>query len=132
MKEIRLPHKVTNELKVNVATDDLVRAIEKLGSIHTEAVNTFNTHGTDIGMVVNDFSKPKNKIVNSKILPELVQSIQIMKVLPHFKDIKLLLRLTEETPSNNLFHQNCDSKGPLLIFVKLDSKAIFGVSLKPI
>ncbi len=72
MKEIKLPHRVTNELKVNIATDDLAKTIENLGSINSEAVNTYNTHGTDIAMVVNDFSKPKNKIINSKILPELV------------------------------------------------------------
>lgn len=82
----------------------------------------------------NDFSKPKNKLMNSRIMPEIAQSIKILKVLPHFKENKLLYRWTPEAASksheksNQRFHECCDERGPLLALVKLvNSGAIFGV-----
>lgn len=42
--------------------------------------------------MTNDFSKPKNKLMGSRILPEMAQTIKILKVLPHFRDAKLVFR----------------------------------------
>jgi hypothetical protein len=79
-------------------------------------------------MITNDFSKPKNKIGDSNILPEIVQTNSILKVLPQFKDSKLLYRFSKDIHSNEAFHHNCDNKGPLLVLIKLENNYIFGVS----
>ncbi len=87
-------------------------------------------------MTTDDFSKPKNKLGGSRILPEAAQSIKILKVLPHFRDSKLIYRWTAIIQKENAlyersnagFHKLCDDKGPLLILVKLlNNNAIFGV-----
>jgi len=67
----------------------------------------------------------------------MAQTIKILKVLPHFRDSKLVFRWTplgngkgEFERSNVAFHRACDDKGPLLVLVKLNNNgAIFGVSL---
>ena len=87
-------------------------------------------------MLTNDFSKPKNRLLGSRIIPEMAQTIKILKVLPHFRDAKLVFRWTplgngkgEYERSNVAFHRACDDKGPLLVLVKLNNNgAIFGVS----
>lgn len=50
----------------------------------------------DMALVTNDFAKPKLKLLNSKILPEIAQTIKIMKVFPHFKESQLLYRWTRD------------------------------------
>lgn len=80
-------------------------------------------------MITNDFSKPKNKIANSSILPEIIQTNSILKVLPQFKDSKLLYRLSKDVHTNEAFHNKCDNKGPLLVLVKLGNNIIFGVQI---
>jgi hypothetical protein len=45
-------------------------------------------------LTTDDFSKPKNKLGGSRILPEAAQAIKILKVLPHFKDSKIIYRWT--------------------------------------
>lgn len=134
MKDIELPQKLTNDFKVNLSIEDVLKHIEKLGSISQQGANgdqsittnsLLNSSG-DFNLITNDFSKPKNKLVNSKIMPEIAQSIKILKALPHFKESKLLYRWSKDPQSNEAFHQACDNKGPLLVFVKLENSAIFG------
>lgn len=114
MKDISLPQKLTNDYKVNINIDELSKIIEKLGTINTQLSETMlnssmnNISSNDLSLITNDFSKPKNKIMNSKILPEIVQSIKILKVLPHFKESTLLYRWTRDIQSNEAFHQACD------------------------
>ena len=75
--------------------------------------------------------------MGSRILPEMAQTIKILKVLPHFRDAKLVFRWIplgngkgEFERSNIAFHKACDDKGPLLVLVKLNNNgAIFGVSI---
>jgi len=66
----------------------------------------------------------------------MAQSIKILKVLPHFRDARLVFRWVplgmgkgEFDRSNAAFHRASDEKGPLLVLVKLNNNgAIFGVS----
>jgi hypothetical protein len=86
-------------------------------------------------LITNDFSKPKNKLIGSRILPEPGQTIKILKVLPHFKDSQLLYWWSGSgdskkgfEKSNAAFHKCCDDKGPLLVLVKLNNNnSVFGV-----
>jgi len=82
---------------------------------------------SDFSLITNNFAMPKNKIMNSKVLPEIAQSIKILKVLPHFKEANLLYRWSRDVQSNEGFHKACDNQGPLLIFVKLMNNSLFGV-----
>ena len=72
MKDTSLPHKLTNEYKVQINIDEIQKYIDKLGVVNHQG--QFDSPA-DLGQITNDFSKPKNKISDSKILPEIVQSI---------------------------------------------------------
>ncbi|CDW78080.1 UNKNOWN [Stylonychia lemnae] len=132
MKDVQLPQKLTNDYNVSISIDELSKQLDKLGSINFQgdlqngangglgSGNMTNNSG-DFSLITNDFSKPKAKIQNSKILPEIVQSIKILKVLPHFKDNNLLYRWTKDLQSNDAFHQKCDNQGPILVIIKLDN-----------
>ena len=69
-KGIQLPHKLTNDFRVNLCTlDELLKGIEKLGTIETHNVN--DNHLESKLLITNDFAKPKNKLIGSKIVPEI-------------------------------------------------------------
>jgi hypothetical protein len=147
MKEIQLPQKIQQDLpKISVLIpDDLLKQIDLLGTITSAEMNPLASKlGASLAkklqndnLTTDDFSKPKNKLGSSRILPEAAQSTKILKVLPHFRDSKIIYRWTSTIVkesalyerSNAGFHKLCDDKGPLLVIVKLaNNGAIFGVS----
>lgn len=117
MREVQLPQKLTKDYKISMNVEEVARQIERMGSVTFPGeTNVFGgTMGqtmnmsADFSLITNDFSKPKNKIQNSRIIPEIAQSIKILKVLPHFKESTLLFRLSKETLNNEGFHQKCDN-----------------------
>jgi hypothetical protein len=66
----------------------------KLSSSLQKKLSTMSPGGEG-NLITDDFSKPKNKLPGSRILPEAAQSIKILKVMPHFKDSKLIYRWTQ-------------------------------------
>ena len=89
MKDIQLPNKLigrTSDLpKVNVQiSEDLIKNIDSLGTIQSPQQATFTEQSKmpagktsllnksqDQSLITNDFSKPKNKLGGSRILPEM-------------------------------------------------------------
>lgn len=67
MKNISLPSKLTNDFKVNLNTEKVLKEIELLGNIRSMNSDMISSGGgilesNEADLMVNDFSKPKNKL----------------------------------------------------------------------